>query len=114
MSVTGEAAGMDPSLSNSIQLATLASVMSGAIFGDHCSPISDTTIMSSTATAADHVDHVRTQLPYALVCAGVAILVGYLPAGFGFSPWPGLIVGSGLLLGILYLIGRRATAEIAE
>ena len=85
--------------------------MSGAIFGDHCSPISDTTIMSSTATAADHVDHVRTQLPYALLCAGVAIVVGYLQAGFGVSPWIGIPVGIALLLGTLFLVGRRAAAR---
>ncbi len=52
----------------------LAAVLGGGVFGDHCSPISDTTIISSMASAADHIDHVRTQLPYALIAAGVSLL----------------------------------------
>jgi Na+/H+ antiporter NhaC len=107
-------AGSDPGLARAITLATLSSVMSGAIFGDHCSPISDTTIMSSMASAADHVDHVRTQLPYALICAGVAALVGYIPAGFGVSPWISLLAGTGILVGILFVLGKRADATCAE
>jgi Na+/H+ antiporter NhaC len=55
----------------------VAAVLGGGIFGDHCSPISDTTVVSSMAAATDHIDHVRTQLPYAL-CAGSATLVIYL------------------------------------
>jgi hypothetical protein len=58
----------------------VASILGGGVFGDHCSPISDTTVISSMATASDHVDHVQTQLPYALVAAGIAA-VGYLLAG---------------------------------
>ena len=95
-------------LTDPITLATLSSVMSGAVFGDHCSPISDTTIMSSMASGADHVDHVRTQAPYALVCAGVAALVGYVPVGFGMSPWISLILGAGILVGLIFFIGKRA------
>ena len=59
----------------------LAAVLGGGVFGDHCSPISDTTIISSMAAATDHIDHVRTQLPYALL-AGTAALVLYLLFGF--------------------------------
>jgi Na+/H+ antiporter NhaC len=58
----------------------LAAVLSGGVFGDHCSPISDTTVVSSMAAACDHVDHVRTQMPYALLAAGIA-LVFFLVAG---------------------------------
>lgn len=91
------------------ELVILASgaVLSGAIFGDHCSPISDTTILSSTGTACDHMDHTRTQLPYALVVAGVALLYGFLPAGLGVSPWLILPAGAGVLLLILRLFGKR-------
>jgi Na+/H+ antiporter NhaC len=53
----------------------VASALSGGIFGDHCSPISDSTIVASMASATDHIDHVRTQLPYALVSAGVAVVL---------------------------------------
>ena len=58
----------------------VAAVLGGGVFGDHCSPISDTTVISSMATASDHIDHVKTQLPYALTAATVAFL-GYLIAG---------------------------------
>jgi len=61
----------------------IAAVLGGGVFGDHCSPISDTTLVSSMASASDHIDHVRTQLPYALTAAGVASLF-YLVSGFLF------------------------------
>jgi Na+/H+ antiporter NhaC len=66
-----------------ILLSSIASILSGAVFGDHCSPISDTTIMSSMASTSDHIDHVRTQLPYAVTVAAVAVLLGYVPAALG-------------------------------
>ncbi|MEQ9004556.1 MAG: Na+/H+ antiporter NhaC family protein, partial [Pseudomonadales bacterium] len=58
----------------------LGAVLAGAVFGDHASPISDTTVVASMAAATDHIDHVRTQLPFALIAAGIALL-GYLIAG---------------------------------
>ena len=61
----------------------ISAVLTGAIFGDHCSPISDTTILSSMGAGCNHIDHVRTQMPYALFVASIAILFGYIPAGFG-------------------------------
>ncbi len=64
----------------SIPLA-VGAVLGGGVFGDHCSPISDTTIISSMASASDHIDHVKTQLPYALAAAGVAAVM-YLILGF--------------------------------
>ncbi len=66
-----------------ILLCTVGSVLSGAIFGDHCSPISDTTVLSSQCCSCDHIAHVWTQMPYALVVAGVNIVLGTLPMGFG-------------------------------
>lgn len=68
-------------------LAAVGSVLAGAIFGDHCSPLSDTTILSSHASGCDHVQHVRTQLPYALLGAAAAILFGTLPVGYGINVW---------------------------
>lgn len=67
-------------------LANIGAVLSGAIFGDHCSPISDTTILSSMGASCDHMDHVKTQMPYAIFVAGVSILLGYLLSGFGVTP----------------------------
>ena len=71
---------MAKSMDANIYLA-IASVMGGGVFGDHCSPISDTTILSSMAAATDHIDHVRTQLPYAVVC-GVITALMYLVIGY--------------------------------
>lgn len=61
----------------------LAAILSGSVFGDHASPISDTTVVASMASATDHIDHVRTQLPYALICAGMAMVAFLLLGIFG-------------------------------
>jgi len=99
---------VDPATAETIRFGTLAAILSGAVFGDHCSPISDTTIMSSLSCASDHVDHVRTQAPYAVLCGGVAAVVGFIPAGFGISPWKSLAAGVAILAAVLWLFGRRA------
>ena len=77
--------------------AVVGAVFSGAVFGDHCSPISDTTIVSSIACEVEPHDHVRTQLPYALIAAFAALILGFLPVGFGLSPWVSLILGLSIL-----------------
>lgn len=100
--------GLDPVMMKTIFFSTTASVLAGAIFGDHCSPISDTTVMSSMASSCNHIDHVRTQMPYAILVAIVCIVGGTLPAGFGVSPFISLAVCSGLLLLFLFAIGRKA------
>ncbi len=98
---------LPPEISTAILIGTIASVLSGSVFGDHCSPISDTTIMSSMASGSDHVDHVRTQIPYALLVAGVAIAAGYLPAGYGFNSFISISIGILLLIGFLFLFGKK-------
>lgn len=65
----------------SMLLPSLAAVLAGSVFGDHCTPISDTTILSSTGAGANHIDHVLTQLPYALIAAGIS-MIGFLLVGF--------------------------------
>jgi Na+/H+ antiporter NhaC len=105
--LTGEGSALSPALADQIRYATLGSVLTGAVFGDHCSPISDTTVMASMASAADHLDHVRTQTPYALVCATVAAVVGFIPAGFGFPVWLSLPLGMATLVGVIFLAGRK-------
>jgi Na+/H+ antiporter NhaC len=90
-----------------ILLGTISSVMGGAVFGDHCSPISDTTVLSSMSSACDLIDHVRTQLPYALVIAGVAMVVGEIPAALGVNPLWGLLVGVLILYGIIRTFGKN-------
>lgn len=71
-------------------LPALAAVLAGAVFGDHCSPISDTTILSSTGAGCNHMDHVATQLPYALMSAGITV-IGYVVLGVTGSIWLGLL-----------------------
>ncbi len=87
----------------------IGAILEGSIFGDHCSPISDTTVLSSVSSAADHMDHVRTQAPYALTTGAVAIVFGYIPSVA--LPWwnlpLALATGLTALLTILFLVGKR-------
>ncbi len=89
-----------------VLLGSISAVLAGAIWGDHCSPISDTTVMSSMGTACDHMDHVRTQLPYALLVGVVAMAVGDVPTALGLSPWISYAVGAGVLFLVLRFLGR--------
>ncbi len=85
---------LNPEGTQAMIAATVAAILGGSVFGDHCSPISDTTIMSSMASSCDHVDHVRTQLPYALFGAVLAVVIGYLPSvGLGIAPGFALLAG---------------------
>ena len=87
-------------------MISVAAVLDGAIFGDHCSPISDTTIMSSAASSCDHLAHVRTQLPYAVTVAAIALGIGYVPAAAGLPQWIG-IPSAAVAVGGLFLIRWR-------
>ena len=88
------AAAADPALLP----VTVAAVFSGAVFGDHCSPFSDTTIVSSISCGVEPHDHVRTQIPFALIAAAVAAVVGFIPAGLGFPAWGSLLLGVAVLV----------------
>jgi Na+/H+ antiporter NhaC len=99
--------GIESAHATALMLSTTAAVLAGATFGDHCSPISDTTIMSSMASGADHIDHVRTQLPYAISAGFIACLFGYLPVGFGIGNWWVLPFGFITLFLIVRFIGKR-------
>ena len=80
-----------------LYLLTIGATLAGAVYGDHISPISDTTILSSAGASCNHLAHVTTQLPYASLVAGIC-LVGYLVAGLNLSPWPSLVGGLALIL----------------
>ena len=84
--------------SDAMMASAVAAVFSGAVFGDHCSPLSDTTIVSSIACEIQPFDHFRTQLPYALLAASVAAVAGFIPMGMGISPWLCLLFGSIILM----------------
>tara|TARA_Y100001954_G_scaffold237635_1_gene302016 strand:- start:42570 stop:43142 length:573 start_codon:yes stop_codon:yes gene_type:complete len=88
----------------------VGSVLTGAIFGDHCSPISDTTILSSMGSACDHIDHVRTQLFYAVTVALVAIFAGYIPAGLGMPIYLTLPAGFIITALIVRFVGKPVDA----
>ena len=90
-----------------ILVATVGAVLAGAVFGDHCSPISDTTIVSAFSSDCDVMAHVRTQLPYALTAAAIATLFGYLPAGYGISPWWLLGAGAAVCVLLVRYRGKR-------
>lgn len=96
---------IDPT--NPLLLCSVGSVLAGAVFGDHCSPISDTTILSSQSSGCDHIAHVWTQIPYAMLVAGVIVLLGTLPLGLGISVWILLPLQTVALLAILLLFGKR-------
>ena len=83
-----------------ILYSTIACVLTGAVWADHCSPISDTTILTSMASGCDLMDHVKTQMPYALIAGSTALFAGTLPAGFGVPWW--ILLGFGFV--ILFII----------
>lgn len=85
----------------------VASVLAGAVMGDHCSPISDTTIMSSLATGCDHLQHVSTQMPYALTVGCVAVFIGVLPASLGLPSWIAFLLGLAVLAIIVRFVGKK-------
>ncbi|MCH7873364.1 MAG: Na+/H+ antiporter NhaC family protein, partial [Planctomycetes bacterium] len=92
----------------SLFYASVGAVLSGAIFGDHCSPISDTTVLSSLASECSLEQHVWTQMPYALVVAVVAVLCGdTLCNRFGQPWWIGMLAGAAALVLIVFIFGRK-------
>lgn len=106
-----QSAGMDNAASLEILLNVIAVVLAASVLGDHCSPISDTTILSSLASDCKHIEHVRTQLPYALTVGGVSILSGTISALLG-GGWLicTLILFAGF--GVMYLIIRTLGRKI--
>lgn len=85
----------------------VASVMAGAVMGDHCSPISDTTIMSSMASGCNHLQHVKTQMPYALTVGAVALLIGVLPTALGMPSWLAFVIAIAMLAAIVRFVGKK-------
>ncbi|MEX0708786.1 MAG: Na+/H+ antiporter NhaC family protein, partial [Woeseia sp.] len=91
-----------------ILYSAIACNLAGAVWGDHCSPISDTTILSSMASGCDHIAHVRTQLPYAMTVGVVAIAIGTIPGGYGMPPLLSIVLGVLILLAVLRYLGKDA------
>ncbi len=98
-------------MSSQLMIMSISACMAGAVCGDHCSPISDTTIMASAGAQCDHIQHVSTQLPYALTVAGIS-LVNYVIAGFVKNAAVSLVIG--VLLTLVVLFAIRAVAGKKE
>ena len=92
--------------------ASIGAVLAGGMFGDHCSPISDTTILASSGAGCDHVDHVKTQIPYALI-NGAASFIGYILAGVTGSALS-VLFSLGLLIGIYILASRYKGVKMKD
>lgn len=102
------AIGLEPEL----LIISVSACLAGAVCGDHCSPISDTTIMSSTGAMCNHINHVTTQLPYAMTVAAVSF-IGYIIAGFIRSAWIILPISLVILFGVLYIIKCFSSNRVA-
>ena len=96
-----------------MMIISISACMAGAVCGDHCSPISDTTIMASAGAQSNHINHVNTQLPYAITCAAVSF-VTYIVAGFAQSAWIALPVGVVLMLATLMVIRAKSGGAMEE
>ena len=88
-----------------VLIPALGATLAGSVYGDHCSPISDTTILASTGAQCEHLRHVETQLPYATLVAAVCF-AGYLVAGFVRNPWITIVVSVALLFLAFCLLVR--------
>ncbi len=107
MQANAASLGGDVPVNSPLALATFSGVLAGAIFGDHCSPLSDTTVLSSRACGCNHLLHVRTQMPYALLGGVVCIVTGTLPVACGVPVWICLATGIVCLLGAVRWLGAR-------
>lgn len=85
----------------------ISSVLAGSVFGDHCSPIADTTILSSMASHCNHIDHVKTQLPYAIIVGIICMLLGDIPTAYGLNPFLSIVMITLAMLTILLIIGKK-------
>jgi Na+/H+ antiporter NhaC len=98
---------MNPADAQIIIHGVISSVLAGSIFGDHCSPLADTTILSSMASSCNHIDHVNTQLPYAFLVAAFCVFLGDIPTAFGLSPYIAIIAICVGLYIFLRLFGKK-------
>ena len=103
----GVSSGLAVDVINSYLISTIAAVLAGAVFGDHCSPIADTTILSSLASGCNHIAHVRTQLPYALLAGAVSVVFGSLFTAFGFPLLLAYLLIFATLFAVLFFYGKK-------
>lgn len=102
----GNATGLPVDVTLEVIYASVSAVLAGSVWGDHCSPISDTTILSSIATQCDHVEHVNTQLPYAMIVGAISILAMISVLVLNISVWIIYPVGIAMIVAIIYKFGK--------
>lgn len=99
--------GIETETFNNIMFGTIGSCLAGSCWGDHSSPISDTTLFSAMSSSADLMDHVKTQMPYALTVAGLSIFIGYIPIAFGINVYILIPIGILACFLIIRFYGRK-------
>ena len=99
--------GMEAEALHHYMVLNISCVLTGAIFGNHCSPISDNVILSSMSAKCDHIEHVRTQIPYALFICAISLFTGYIPVALGLSVWLVLPLNFVLITLLLRMIGKK-------
>ena len=109
----GKNYGLEGDAMHAYMIVNISGVLTGAIFGDHCSPISDTTILSSMGAGCSHIDHVSTQMIYALSVCAVCVLVGYLPVALGLSVWIALPCGFLAIWALVRFVGKKVEEKAA-
>jgi Na+/H+ antiporter NhaC len=102
--------GLEGESAQIVMYGVISSVLAGSVFGDHCSPIADTTILSSLASKCNHIDHVKSQLPYAILVGVLSLLLGSIPAAFGLSPFISIAMIFGALILVLKFFGKKVLA----
>lgn len=110
-SVASEALDVDAMM---IMYNTIASVLAGSVLGDHCSPISDTTILSSLASSCNHINHVKSQMPYALTVGAVALVFGIIPGAMGVSSFITMPLGIVALYLVVHFLAKNIDNEVAK
>ncbi|EAK7235490.1 Na+/H+ antiporter NhaC family protein [Campylobacter upsaliensis] len=99
--------GLESGALHHYMVLNISCVLTGAIFGNHCSPISDNVILSSMSAKCDHMEHVRTQIPYALFICAISLFTGYIPTALGLSVWLVLPLNFILITLLLRIIGKK-------
>ncbi|MCX2682768.1 Na+/H+ antiporter NhaC family protein [Campylobacter sp. MIT 21-1685] len=103
----GKDSGMDSNTLHHYMVVNISCVLTGAIFGNHCSPIADNVILSSMSGKCDHMEHVRTQIPYALFICILSLFSGYIPVSLGLSVWIVLPLNCLFIVFLLRIIGKK-------
>jgi Na+/H+ antiporter NhaC len=111
---TNNGANVDMEVLMPVLLNTVSVILAASVFGDHCSPISDTTILSSLSSDCDHISHVRTQLPYACAVGFVSLLCGGVLFALGI-PWYLLyLIGFVAIAGVIFIFGKKLELDESE